>query len=342
MMKKIKFKIFAFLLILSVIGGLPLTAYANWYDEIHSGSYALIIGEPYVAETFCGVEARYSLTTARYQCNELVIRFYKEAYGLDVTAFPEALDSIGMGGLNMVTQGYKFVTPDTPHPGDVIFAPAKFRNGNGDHWAIVKSYSNGKITLFEQNVVYNAKAGTGRTLNYPSQYYYIYTPQAESGYPAPVLKNAPEIPAETTVPTTVQTTAPTTAPTTTVSTTEAKTTAPATTVPTTVPVTTTTKPVTTTVKATTEAAKESTKAATEPTASTTVSETESTTGTPTETEEYLFAEAVFTDAPEYTTAPEVTVVKKSTIKPIIAMCVAVIAVIAVAAALIIIRKRNEV
>ncbi len=329
-MKKIKSKIFAFLLIVSVIVGLPLTAYANWYDEVSGGSYSLILGEPYVAETFCGVEARYSLTSAYYQCNELVIRFYKEAYGLDVTAYPEALDSIGIGGLNMVTQGYKFVTPDVPHPGDVIFAPAKFRNGKGDHWAIVKSYSGGKITLFEQNVVYNAKAGTGRTLNYPSNYYYIYTPQAESGYPAPVLKNAPAISVETTAPTTV------------VSTTEAKTTVPATTAPTTVPVTAaTTKPITTAVKSTTVKATE------RPAVSTTVSETESTTEiqvetTVPETEEYLFAEAVYTEIPEYTTSPEATVVKKSTIKPIIAIGVAVIAVIAVVTALIIIRKRNEV
>lgn len=341
-MKKIKLKIFAFLLIVSVIGGLPLTAYANWYDEVSGGSYSLILGEPYVAETFCGVEARYSLTSAYYQCNELVIRFYKEAYGLDVTAYPEALDSIGIGGLNMVTQGYKFVTPDVPHPGDVIFAPAKFRNGKGDHWAIVKSYSGGKITLFEQNVVYNAKAGTGRTLNYPSNYYYIYTPQAESGYPAPVLKNAPAISVETTAPTTAPTAVSATVPTTVVSTTEAKTTVPATTAPTTVPVTAaTTKLITTVVKSTTVKATE------RPAVSTTVSETESTTEiqvetTVPETEEYLFAEAVYTNIPEYTTSPEATVVKKSTIKPIIAIGVAVIAVIAVVTALIIIRKRNEV
>ena len=158
-------------------------ASADWYDEVSGGSYSAIVGEPYVAETFCGVEARYSLTTAQYQCNELIMRFYREAYGLEVMAYMNI-------GLVMLTEGYEFKTPSTPKKGDIIYSPAKFRQNKSDHWAIVKDYSNGKITLFEQNVVWNGKAGTGRKLNFPSDYYYIYTPVAKAGYPEPSLNGA--------------------------------------------------------------------------------------------------------------------------------------------------------
>ena len=169
---------------LAVLFCLPCFAalvFADWYDEVSGGSYAPIIGEPYVAETFCGVEARYSLTTEKYQCNELIMRFYKEAYGLDVMAYMNF-------GLIMLTEGYDFVTPSVPKKGDVIYSPAKFRS---DHWAIVKDYSGGVITLFEQNVKWSGKAGTGRQLKFPSEYYYIYTPVAKAGYPAPVLRGVP-------------------------------------------------------------------------------------------------------------------------------------------------------
>ncbi len=172
---------------LAVLFCLPCFAalvFADWYDEVSGGSYAPIIGEPYVAETFCGVEARYSLTTEKYQCNELIMRFYKEAYGLDVMAYMNF-------GLIMLTEGYDFVTPSVPKKGDVIYSPAKFRKNKSDHWAIVKDYSGGVITLFEQNVKWNGKAGTGRQLKFPSEYYYIYTPVAKAGYPAPVLRGVP-------------------------------------------------------------------------------------------------------------------------------------------------------
>ena len=173
----------AVLALLTVFSVCSATVFADWYDEVSGGSYSAIIGEPYVAETFCGVEARYSLTSAQYQCNELIMRFYREAYGLEVMAYMNI-------GLVMLTDGYEFKTPTTPKPGDVIYSPAKFRQNKSDHWAIVKEYSNGKITLFEQNVVWNGKAGTGRKLNFPSEYYYIYTPVAKAGYPAPSLTGA--------------------------------------------------------------------------------------------------------------------------------------------------------
>lgn len=186
--------------IIALIAAFSPCVCADWYDEIHSGKYTVINKNGFISDTFCGVNAYYNLTDTSvntyYQCNELVIRFYKEAYGLNVFAS-------FVGGLIMRSEGYEFVTPSVPKPGDVIYAPSKFRRGKGDHWAIVKSYSNGVITLFEQNVRYNGKAGTGRTIQFPSDYYYIYTPVAKAGYPAPVLKNAPP---ETTEPITAATT----------------------------------------------------------------------------------------------------------------------------------------
>ncbi|MBR5113001.1 MAG: Ig-like domain-containing protein [Clostridia bacterium] len=182
-MKKIRKIIALTAAALTLFSVCSAVASADWYDEVSGGSYSAIVGEPYVAETFCGVEARYSLTTAQYQCNELIMRFYREAYGLEVMAYMNI-------GLVMLTEGYEFKTPSTPKKGDIIYSPAKFRQNKSDHWAIVKDYSNGKITLFEQNVVWNGKAGTGRKLNFPSDYYYIYTPVAKAGYPEPSLNGA--------------------------------------------------------------------------------------------------------------------------------------------------------
>ncbi len=200
---------------LAVLFSLPSFAalvFADWYDEVSGGSYAPIVGEPYVAETFCGVESRYSLTTEEYQCNELIMRFYREAYGLRILAYMNI-------GLIMATDGYEFVTPSVPKKGDIIYSPAQFRQYKSDHWAIVKDYSNGKITLFEQNVKWNGKAGTGRQLKFPSEYYYLYTPVAKAGFPAPVLKG---VSAEQTTSTTAASTTETTTAVTTVSETTAE------------------------------------------------------------------------------------------------------------------------
>lgn len=157
-------------------------AASSWYDEVSGGTYKTITGSPFVADKFYGVEARYDLLSAKYQCNELVNRFYEQAYGLSIFA---GLPS----GPIMYTTGYEFVTPSVPKTGDIVFTTEEMRKpGAGPHWGIVKSYSNGKITLFEQNVVYQGKAGIDRQLNWPSDYYYLYTPVAKEGYAAPTLK----------------------------------------------------------------------------------------------------------------------------------------------------------
>ncbi len=207
-MKLLKKAVTPALALVLVLCVFSTSAFAKtWYDEVSGGSYAPIVGEPYVADTFCGVQSLYSLTTAKYQCNELIMRFYKQAYSLDVMAYMNI-------GLVMLTEGYEFVNPAQPKKGDIIYSPAKFRNNKSDHWAIVKDYSAGKITLFEQNVMWNGKAGTGRKLNFPSDQYYLYTPVAKAGYPDPVLKGAGSEPETTVTETVTETTATTTQPTT--------------------------------------------------------------------------------------------------------------------------------
>lgn len=188
-------------ILLCIIAAFTLTvsafsadASASWYDDISGGTYSVIVGEPYVADTFYGVKALYSLVPGSYQCAELIPRFYKEAYGLDTFIFAGYGSAFGMEPIEMQTSGYKFVTPETPSAGDVIYTTSTMRNGNGDHWAIVKSFDGSTITLFEQNVKYNGKAGINRKLKYPSEYYYIYSPRKISDNSKPSLggSNAPE------------------------------------------------------------------------------------------------------------------------------------------------------
>lgn len=216
--------------LLFVSGAVP-DAFADWYDDISSGTYVEIEGKNFVADTFYGVKALYNEGGPTLYCNELVIRFYKEAYGLDISA--------GTSGISMKSEGYKFVTPKNPKPGDVVYVSAAMR-GTSDHWAIVK-YNNGDhLVLFEQNVVNGGEAGVERKLKYPSDSYKLYTPVSTGEKPDPVPKGASGN-AQTTEKNTEKTTVTTTEKTT-VTTTEKPTTT-TTTKPTT---TTTTKPTTTT------------------------------------------------------------------------------------------------
>lgn len=239
--------------VLLFVSGIVPDAFADWYDDISSGRYVEIKGNNYAVDTFNGVDALYNKSGSTYYCNELVIRFYKEAYGLSVSA--------GTSGISMNTEGYKFVTPETPKAGDVVYVSASMRGGTSDHWAIVKSYNGSSLTLFEQNVKSGGQAIVDRQLKYPSNSYHLYTPVSTGEKPAPTLggsKNEETTKPLTTESTSVTTTAATTATTTKPVTTTTTTTAPTTTKPTTTKPTTTkittTKPTTTratTTKATT-------------------------------------------------------------------------------------------
>lgn len=228
--------------ILIVSGAVP-KAFANWYDDIQSGSWVEIKGQNFVADTFMGVNAYYNKSgNSVYHCGELVERFYREALGLDV----EIRSSEPRLRIN--TPGYKLVTPDSPKAGDVVFVSAEMRGSGGDHWAIVKYYENGYLILFEQNVIYNGCAGVNRRLKYPSDSYLLFRAVRTDGTDKPSQTEV--LTTEKKTETTEQTTSK---PTTTkaVTTTKPTTTKPTTTKPTTTQKPTTTKRITTTAKPTT-------------------------------------------------------------------------------------------
>lgn len=266
--------------ILIVSGAVP-EAFADWYDDIESGSWVEIKGQNFIADTFMGVNAYYNESgNSVYHCGEVVERFYREALGLDV----EIRSSEPILRIN--TPGYKLVTPDFPKAGDVVFVSAEMRGRGGDHWAIVKYYENGYLVLFEQNVIYNGCAGVNRRLKYPSDSYVIFSPVRVDGEDKPSQTEA-----STTETTTKATTEPTAAKPTT---TEAVTT----TRPTATQKPTTTKRVTTTAKPTTTKAVTTTKPTTAALLTTAVSTTAEETTT---AEYYTYIYTIQqTEAPLYT------------------------------------------
>ena len=64
---------------------LPVSA--DWYSDIKSNStWVEIEGENFVADTFMGVKALYNEGNRNHQCGDLIIRFYKEALGIEYDA----------------------------------------------------------------------------------------------------------------------------------------------------------------------------------------------------------------------------------------------------------------
>lgn len=202
MKNKIKY-ISAVAAALLLAAAISVSSFANWYDDVGGGTYKEIKGKGFVADTFCGVDALYNENDGYYQCNELIMRFYREAFGLEVLAYANT-------GLVMLTEGYAFEPTSEPKKGDVVYCTAAMRGSSSDHWAIVKDYSDGKLTLFEQNVVWEGKAGVGRRLKYPSNSYYLYTPVGLGGNADPVPRGVSQIvtekPTTTAAPTTKATT----------------------------------------------------------------------------------------------------------------------------------------
>ena len=202
MKKRIKYiSVVAAALLLAA--AISVSSFANWYDDVSGGTYKEIKGKGFVADTFCGVDALYNENDSYYQCNELIMRFYREAFGLEVLAYANT-------GLVMLTEGYAFEPTSEPKKGDVVYCTAAMRGSSSDHWAIVKNYSDGKLTLFEQNVVWEGKAGVGRRLKYPSDSYYLYTPVGLGGnadpVPRGVSQTVTEKPTTTAAPTTAKAT----------------------------------------------------------------------------------------------------------------------------------------
>ena len=121
--------------------------------------YVTISGEGFIADTFCGVDALYNETGSMLFCNELIERFYSAVYG--VTVYTDN------GNITAASpSGYWFEVTYTPQPGDIAYASAEARERYGNHYAIVKAVdeAGGAVTLFEQNWVWDGKAGVNRVI----------------------------------------------------------------------------------------------------------------------------------------------------------------------------------
>ena len=169
----IRKRLCVFLLVASMIFGLALPASA---DQVE------IKGRNFVADRFHGVPAYYNrnatIATAKWQCYEYVVRFYREVYGISIAS---------RGGPVSLTSGYQMKKTKSPKPGDIFHSPALRRGRPTDHWAIVKSYSNGYVTLIEQNHHYNNKASVNRQVAISNRAVDIYTPVG-AGQANPQLK----------------------------------------------------------------------------------------------------------------------------------------------------------
>lgn len=140
------------------------------YEKTLDCTYLKITGDGFVADTFNGVQARYNLYGKKLYCTELVERYFKEVFGLNVNCR-------GAGGPVVVgTDKYWFRETDTPQPGDVLFGSARARGVGYNHWAICKTVDaeNGVMTLFEQNWRWNGKAGVNRVIPYTDNCYVAY------------------------------------------------------------------------------------------------------------------------------------------------------------------------
>lgn len=155
-----------------------VSVHADFSDEARGGTQVSITNaEPFVATSFLGVDALYSLSQPeKYKSDELIVRFYRMAYRLNITA--------SSSGPVMNSDGYALRSPVTPAQGDIVYAASE------GHWAIVKSYTRGRLTLFEQDVRNDGKASINRVITYPSDSYIVYSPRAVRGNAYPTLRNA--------------------------------------------------------------------------------------------------------------------------------------------------------
>lgn len=155
--------------------------------------YRKITENGFVADTFCGVEARYNLSGRTLYCTELIERYCREVYGLTVRCSNQ-------GPMVQNSDEYWFEETDQPVPGDVLYGSAAARSKGYNHWAIVKSVDpeRGTMTLFEQNWRWNGCAGVDRMIPYTGSCYTAFhletsVPQPEPPQPEPEQPEMPVI-----------------------------------------------------------------------------------------------------------------------------------------------------
>ena len=153
--KRIRALVAAVLIIAAVAA--PMQASA--YERTLGCTYLKITENGFVADTFNGVEARYNLSGKKLYCTELIERYCREVYGIEVRTSD--------GGPTVLnTDEYWFEEVEQPQAGDILFGSAAARGKWYNHWAICKSVNEqaGTITLFEQNWRWAGCAGVNRVL----------------------------------------------------------------------------------------------------------------------------------------------------------------------------------
>ena len=123
----------------------------------------------FVADTFHGVESKYNPWGTNYDCAELIYRYYREYYGLQLTLSGNRPHVVG-------SEEYWFEEVKHPQPGDIMFASARDRSRPYGHWAICKEADpeSDTITMFEQNWRWGGQAGVGRQIPYENNCYTYY------------------------------------------------------------------------------------------------------------------------------------------------------------------------
>ena len=177
-MKKHLLRLLCLALCLLLTAGAALAA----NDTVLGVTTIRISGNDFAADTLNGVDALYNLTGPVYDCTELVRRYYRTLYGVDVVfsdAGPRVKDN----------PDFWFEQTDAPSTGDVLYATPAARGKNSAHAALVK-YLNAdgtRAVLIEQNWRWGDTAGVNRVIPWPSATYTAYTLRCASGTPAPAL-----------------------------------------------------------------------------------------------------------------------------------------------------------
>ena len=173
--------------VLAVVCCVSPVAFGAESDDIISAQWKTITDSSFYVDELNGVRAY-----PQNQCNDLPIRYYAEVYGVDIfvgiySPFLMENSFAIMWGSGISDYGdipdsvSGFVKTDEPKQGDIVYWSASRRGKSYAHSALVKSYSDGVITLIEQNWNWDGKAAYERKIKFPSENYVVYTlPEQET------------------------------------------------------------------------------------------------------------------------------------------------------------------
>ena len=175
-------------LVLLITCALPVGAYASG-EGTQDCTYVPITSDGFVADTLNGVEARYNKFGNTIYCVELIDRYYREVYGMDIRTSGSAPVVLG-------NDTFYFEKTNDPKTGDIMFGSAAARSKSYNHWSLVKSTTETSITCFEQNWTWNGQAGIDRIIDYPTSYYEFYTLKSTDGSTPKVINGSMPYPSE--------------------------------------------------------------------------------------------------------------------------------------------------